>query len=539
MDGLMMRYPLTLPRILERARTVFADQEVVSTLAGGAHRYTYRDLHQRVLKTMDVLKALGVKRGDRVATFAWNHYRHLELYWAVPAVGAVLHTLNLRLSGEQLTYIVNHAGDSVLFVDDSLLKPIEALADQLKPVRQYVVMGDGGLPGTALKPVADYERLMTQASPAGALPDLDENEACGLCYTSGTTGKPKGVLYTHRSNYLHAMMASMTDVLGLTESDVLMPIVPMFHANAWGTPYSCAMTGAKLVFAGSNVQPDHILRLIASERVTLAFGVPTIWNGLLQHLRQHGGDLGTLRGMVVGGSAVPRSMIEAFQKEFGVGIIQGWGMTEMSPLGTTARLSRKMMDWPEARRFDTLAKAGKLVPNVEAKIVNDREEALPWDGKSVGELLVRGPCIASGYYNNDEAASAFTKDGWFRTGDVASIDDHAFVQIADRTKDLIKSGGEWISSVEMENAVMACSGVLEAAVVARPDAKWDERPVVFVVISPGKGAATADSILSGIAGKFAKWQLPSTGDIHFIEQIPKTSVGKFDKKVLRTQITTG
>jgi fatty-acyl-CoA synthase len=296
------------------------------------------------------------------------------------------------------------------------------------------------------------------------------------------------------------------------------------------------MTGAKLVFAGSNVQPENILRLIASERVTLAFGVPTIWNGLLQHLRERGGDLGTLRGMVVGGSAVPRAMIEAFKKEFGVGIIQGWGMTEMSPLGTTARLTKKMHDWPEARQFDALAKAGRLAPNVEAKIVNDQGEALPWDGKAVGELLVRGPCIASGYYENAEATAAATRDGWFRTGDVASVDQDAFVQIADRTKDLIKSGGEWISSVEMENAVMACPGVMEAAVVARPDVKWDERPVVYVVRAPGKHAVTTDTILQGIAAHFAKWQLPSPEDIHFIEQIPKTSVGKFDKKVLRTQV---
>jgi fatty-acyl-CoA synthase len=539
MDGLMMDYPLTISKILFRARQVFSDKEVVSVLPSGQkHRYTYGDLYTRVCKLINVLRGLGVKPGDRVGTFAWNHHRHLELYYALPCMGAVLHTLNIRLSAEQLSYIVNHAEDTHIFVDASLVKALEPLAKGLPTVRQYIVMTeDGQLPETTLAPLAEYEALLAQASSLADFPDLPEHTASGLCYTSGTTGNPKGVLYSHRSIYLHTLMGMTTDCLGISERDVVLPVVPMFHANAWGQPYLAAMTGCKMVFAGSNLAPDALVALIQSEHVTYAFGVPTIWNALLQYLRQKQPSLGELKRMVVGGSAVPRAMIVAFKKEFGVDIIQGWGMTEMAPLGSTGRLKRKMEDWSEERQFDVLAKAGIIAPAVEMKVVDTAGKEQPWDGKSAGELLVRGPAIVKGYYRNPEATAAqITPDGWFRTGDVATLDGDGYVHISDRTKDLIKSGGEWISSVAMENAIMACAGVLEAAVVARPDPKWDERPVAFVVRQPGSAKPLAGDVIAHLSGQFAKWQLPLPEDVRFVEQIPRTSVGKFDKKVLRGQM---
>ena len=539
MDGMMMDYQLTVSKILGRAQQVFPGKEVVSVMPSGKkHRYTYGDLHGRVLRLMGVLKQLGVNPGDRIGTFAWNHFRHLELYYAMPCMGAVLHTLNIRLSAEQLEYIVNHAEDQVIFVDASLVKALEPLAKQFKSVRQYVIVTeDGKLPETTLSPVVDYEALMAKATPELAFPELPENTACGLCYTSGTTGNPKGVLYSHRAIFLHSLLAMTTDTLHLSERDTMLPVVPMFHANAWGQPFACAMAGAKLVFAGSDVSPQNIVGLIQSENVTIAAGVPTIWNALLQYMRQTKPNLGRLNRMVVGGSAVPRSMIVAFKNEFNVDIIQGWGMTEMSPLGSTGWLKSKADDWSDDRKFDALATAGLPAPCVDMKIVDaiDGHE-LPWDGKSVGELLVRGPTIVKAYYNNPEAnAKQFTPDGWFRTGDVASLDPDAYLHIADRTKDLIKSGGEWISSVEMENAVMAMAGILEAAVVARPDPKWDERPVVFAVRQPGAGKPDAPEIVAPLAKSFAKWQLPAPEDVRFIPLVPRTSVGKFDKKVLRLE----
>ena len=538
MDGLMMDYQLTIPKILDRARTVFPEKEVVSVLPSGAkHRYTYADMYQRVGRLMNVLRDLGVKRGDRVATFAWNHFRHVELYYAIPCMGAVLHTLNIRLFPEQLQYIVNHAEDSIIFVDASLLKPLEALAKTFKSVRQYVVITeDGKLPQTTLSPVVEFEALMAKASDKVEFPALSENEASGLCYTSGTTGHPKGALYSHRSQYIHTLLAGQTDVLGMSEVDTVLPVVPMFHANAWSTPYTCAFTGCKLVFAGANVAPDALVELMLSEGVTYALGVPTIWIGLLQYLREHKLNLGKVKKMVVGGSSVPRSLIAAFKTEFGADIIQGWGMTEMSPLGSTGRTKGYMQDWPLERKFDVLAKAGLPCPAVEVKVVDAMGKELPHDGRSAGELLVRGPAIVKAYYNNDEAKGQFTPDGWFRTGDVAALDKDCYVSITDRTKDLIKSGGEWISSVEMENAIMSCPGVVESAVVARPDAKWDERPVAFVVRKAGATTPTSKDVVQHLATHFAKWQLPTEEDVRFIEQIPRTSVGKFDKKVLRANL---
>ena len=535
MKGLMMDYPLVIPRILERARRVHSESEIVSYSAEGKkHVYTWNEFYGRVVRLMNVLRKLGVKKGDRVATFAWNHHRHLELYYAVPCLGAVVHTLNIRLFPEQLSYIVNHAEDKLIFVDDSLIKPIEALAGEFKTVEKYIVMGDNGNPETSLSPAVDYEALMADADDTVDFPEIEENQASGLCYTSGTTGNPKGALYSHRAIFLHTLMACLPDGMNLTDRDTVMPVVPMFHANAWSVPYNAAMMGSRLVFAGANVMPDNLVRIINEESVTMALGVPTIWTGMLQHLRKTGEKLNTVHSMLVGGAAVPRAMIEAFKKEFDVNIMQGWGMTEMTPLGSVARLKRKMLDWPEDRQFDALAKAGVPSACVEMKIVDDAGNELPWDGESTGELLVRGPAVVSGYYNDAEASkNAISADGWFRTGDVATIDENAVMGISDRTKDLIKSGGEWISSVEMENAIMGIDSVLESAVVARPDPKWDERPVAFVVPTPDGGGVTPEQVLEHLTNEFAKWQLPDLEDIRIIAEIPKTSVGKFDKKVLR------
>jgi fatty-acyl-CoA synthase len=395
-----------------------------------------------------------------------------------------------------------------------------------------------GIPQTGLPHPADYESLMAAAGAEAAVEPMGENDACALCYTSGTTGNPKGVLYSHRGLYLVALQSAMRDVLGLSEGDVILPVVPMFHANAWCAPYAAALVGATLVFTGRDMSPENVYDLLDSERVTMAMGVPTIWIGLQQYLRATGKQLPHLERMLSGGSAVPRALITSYMEEYGVQIWQGWGMTEMSPLGSIVRLSAKMADWQPERRLDIMSTAGFPVATVEMKLLDDAGDELPWDGKSVGELLVRGPSVARDYYKHPEGSSAFTADGWFRTGDVASIDEDGFLHISDRTKDLIKSGGEWISSVEMENAIMACPGVIEAAVVARPDPKWDERPVAFVVREQGKAHPTPDEIIESLSGAFAKWQLPAADDVHFIDQVPRTGVGKFDKKVLREQLKT-
>ena len=381
MKGMMMDYQLTVPKILQRAVKLFPEKEIVSLVDGVKSTASWGELYPRVMRLMNVLRKLGVKPGDRVATFAWNHQRHLELYFAIPCLGAVLHTLNIRLFPDQLSYIVNHAEDTIIFVDDSLLEPIEQLAPQFKTVRDYVIItGQADLPETTLTAVHHYEKLMAAAGEAEDFPYISESDAAGLCYTSGTTGDPKGALYSHRGNYLVAMMTGMTDSFGLSERDVVLPVVPMFHANAWSVPYSCAMLGSKLVMAGANVQPEVLVDLINEEQVSFAMGVPTIWNGLLQFLRTSGKRTDSVRGMLVGGSAVPRSMIVAYDKEYDVKIIHAWGMTEMSPLGCTARLSRKMEDWTQERQLDVLSKVGMPFSCVEMKIVDDNDRELPWDG---------------------------------------------------------------------------------------------------------------------------------------------------------------
>jgi len=533
MQAQMMDYQLTITPLLDRARRLFPKKEIVTKAGPGLERFTYEQMTQRVARLANALEKLGVKRGDRVATFAWNNTRHLELYFAVPCMGAVLHPLNLRLPADQLIYIISHADDQVLFVDPSLLPAVEKLSPHLKSIKHYIVMGDKVPEGTTLQPVHVYEDLLKAASPEYPWPHLHENDAAAMCYTSGTTGNPKGVVYSHRSIYLHSLGLSMTDSFGLSERDVFMPVVPMFHVLAWGTPFATVMLGTKLVFPGPHLQPRDLAELIQAEKVTLTAGVPTLWLGLLGLLEKEHYDMSSLRGMIVGGAAAPQSMIEAFEKKHGLNVMHAWGMTEMSPLGTVSRLKSYQQGLSESERFAIRAKQGTAVPGVEIRAVDESGKEIPWDGRAFGELQVKGPWIISSYYSDERSADSFM-DGWFRTGDVVTIDPEGFVQIVDRTKDLVKSGGEWISSQDLENAIMAHPKVLEAAVIAVPHPKWQERPLACVVPKPDyKDTLTKAEIYDHLRGRFDKLYLPD--DIVFIEAVPKTSVGKFDKKVLRVQ----
>ena len=534
MKGLMMDYPLTLTHFLERAAKLFPRKEIVSQLPSGTHRYTYADLHRRARRLASALERLGVRPGDRVATFAWNHHRHLELYFAVPGLGAVLHTLNIRLFPDQIAYIVNHAEDKLIVVDDSLLPVLEKLQDKLQGVQGYVVMADGPLPETTLAPVYSYEELVEQGDEAYEFPRLDEDDAAIMCYTSGTTGNPKGCLYSHKALVVHTLVECLPDCLGLSERDVVMPIVPMFHVNAWGLPFAATLVGAKQVHPGPFLHPRDVAALIQQERVTITAGVPTIWIGLYELLKTERYDLSSLRGIIVGGSAVPKSLIEGFERDFGLQIVQAWGMTEMSPLGTVSRpKSHLEATLPKEELLELRAKQGIPAPFVELRAVDDQGREVPWDGRTMGELQVRGPWIIREYYHDLRTREAFDR-GWFRTGDVVTIDPEGYIRIVDRTKDLVKSGGEWISSVELENAIMAHPKVLEAAVIAIPHPKWQERPLAVVVPKDEfKGQITKKEILEFLSGKFAKWWLPD--DVVFVERLPKTSVGKFDKKALRKQ----
>jgi fatty-acyl-CoA synthase len=529
----MMDYPLTLTPILERARRLYGKKEIVTKAGPTLQRYTYAEMVERVGRLANALEKLGVQRGDRVATIAWNNARHLELYFGVPCMGAVLHPLNLRLPGDQLAYIANHAEDQVLFVDTSLLPAIEKLAPHLKNVKHYVVMDDKVPPDTKLDSVYAYEELLSEASPDYPWPHLDENDAAGMCYTSGTTGHPKGVVYTHRSIFLHCMGLTMADSLGLMERDTFLPVVPMFHVMAWGTPFACTMIGAKQVFPGPHLQPRDLAELIQAENVTFTAGVPTIWLGILGLLDKERYDLSSLRQMVVGGAAAPQWMIEAFEKKHGLRVTHAWGMTETQPLGTVANLKSYQDNLSEAEKFAIRAKQGTPVPCVELRGIDEQGKEIPWDGKTFGELQIRGPWIISSYYNDDRSKDSFM-DGWFRTGDVVTIDPDGFMQIVDRTKDLVKSGGEWISSQDLENTIMSHPKVLEAAVIAVPHPKWQERPLACVVPKPDfKDSLTKEEIYEHLRPHYSHMYLPD--DIVFIDVVPKTSVGKFDKKVLRAQ----
>jgi fatty-acyl-CoA synthase len=512
MDGLMMDRPLLVKQIAERAEAVFGEREVVAQTQNGIERSTYGRVVERARRLASALAGLGVKPGDRVASFAWNSLRHLELYLAVPSTGAVLHTLNIRLFEEDLRYIVAHADDRLIFLDASLADSMP----RFEGTEREVLMPDG--PGER-EGALDYEELVASGDPEFELPDLDENAAAAMCYTSGTTGRPKGVLYSQRSIILHTLGAALPDSMGIREADSVMPVVPMFHAMAWGIPYVATMVGARQVLPGPDLTPRGLADLIASEGVTWSAGVPTIWNGFLE--LDPPPDLSSVRELKAGGSAVPEPLIRAFDERFGVHIVQGWGMTETSPLAATSRLPTGV-DLSDDEAYTLRASQGRVLPLVEFRIDHD----------SGGELQVRGPWIARAYYEDASSDDKFTDDGWLRTGDVAELERNAYIKLVDRTKDLVKSGGEWISSVELENALMAHPDVVEAAVIAVPDERWGERPCACVVRRAGRDL-DADGLRAHLDGRVAKWWIPER--FEFIDEVPKTSVGKFDKKLLRAR----
>ena len=530
MHGLMMDWQLTLSHVLERARRVFHDQRISSRHPSGVHRYRFADMTRRVDRLAGALAGLGVVRGDRIGTLGWNSHRHLEAYYGVPCMGAVLHTLNIRLHPDQLAYVINHARDRVLLVDASLLPLLEKVRDRIPTVEQVVVMSDGPT-GAALPPGAhDYEALLAAAPDTFDWPELDEQDAAALCYTSGTTGHPKGVLYSHRSLVLHTLGFSIADAFAIRERDVVLAIVPMFHANAWGLPFAAGMLGCSLVLPGPHLTPKDLVDLIESEGVTFVGGVPTIVGGLYQYLRESGRKVPTLRQILVGGSALPRVLLEGFDA-MGIEVVHAWGMTELSPAGTVSRLRRDMEEWPQEEKTRVRLLQGSPFPLVELRILMEDGTEAPWDGETAGELEARGPWVARAYYEDPSSADRF-HDGWFRTGDVACIDSRGYVRLVDRTKDMVKSGGEWISSVDLENVIMGHPQVAEAAVIAVAHPKWTERPLACVVPKPDSGGALSRSaIREWLRGRVADWWLPD--DVVVIEVVPKTSVGKFDKKVLR------
>jgi fatty-acyl-CoA synthase len=537
LEGLMQDdFQLTLDHVLRRMRTCHPLGEVVTLTDQGTVRARYGEIVERVDRLAVALRELGVKEGDRVGTFAWNNQRHFELYMAVPCVGAVLHTLNIRLFAEQLTYIVNHAKDGVIFVDDSLVPLLAPLAETFEGVRQYVVSGEGDCDLDSLPGAMRYEDLLASVDVQGAgspYPKLDERQAAALCYTSGTTGNPKGVLYSHRSISLHSTASLMTDALGLSRRDRALVVVPMFHVNAWGIPHAAALSGADLVLPDRFLQAQPLVELIEAEKPSIMACVPTIYADVLRYADEHGSDLSSITNAACGGSAVPRQLMKDYEERHDVNVFQAWGMTETSPVATYSRPDESKGH--DDAYWDMRAKQGKPIPWVEARLVDDDGNEVPWDGSSTGELEVRGPWIVKRYYSDDSGEQRFD-EGWLRTGDIASIDEQAFVQITDRSKDVIKSGGEWISSVELENELMSHPDVLEAAVIAKPDEKWAERPLCCVVLREG-ATADAGDLLEHLRGRVARWWLPD--EFAFISEVPKTSVGKFDKKVLRGRLGEG
>jgi fatty-acyl-CoA synthase len=530
MHGLIMDFQLTIPAMLRRAEQLYYDREIVTRQPDRSlHRYTYGEMISRAKRLAVALRKLGLADGDRVATFCWNHYQHLEAYAAIPCAGGVLHTLNLRLHENDLTYIASHAEDKIAIVDEVLWDLFAKFREGGGFERVVVVRAsDKPLPPGTL----DYEALLADASEAEfEYRELDERSAAAMCYTSGTTGMPKGVLATHRAIVLHSMAAGMTDTMGLGERDVVMAVVPMFHANAWGMPFTCLLVGAKQVFPGPHLDPPSLLELMAAERVTITGGVPTIWLGMLQILDENPQkyDLSALRSVITGGSAAPRSMIEGFAERHGLRLLHAWGMTELCPMGTVGSIPCRLADAPAQELYDFQARQGRPCPFVEIRARGDNG-IVPWDGQSMGELEVRGPWIANAYYKRPDAQTSFTEDGWFRTGDIVAIDPFGCLHLQDRAKDVIKSGGEWISSVALENALMGHPAVAEAAVIPAVHPKWDERPLAIVVLRKDK-AATPAELIDFLRPQFAKWWLPDA--VEFANEIPRTSAGKFLKTALR------
>jgi fatty-acyl-CoA synthase len=534
MFGLMQQHSLLISSLIEFANRHHGDGEVVSKrVEGDYHRYTWADVANRSRQMANALDALGLEQGQRVATLAWNGYRHLELYFGVSGSGRVLHTLNPRLHPDQVVWIANHAEDQVLFFDMTFLPLVQAVHARCTTIQNWVAMCDADkLPkDTGIPNLISYESLIEVHSNQYVWPELDENTASSMCYTSGTTGNPKAALYSHRSTMLHAYAAALPDVMCISAKDAILPVVPMFHVNAWGIPYSAAMTGAKLVFPGPALDGKSVYELIEAEGVTFAAGVPTVWQMLLSHMKPNALKFSSLKRTVIGGSACPPAMIDAFRESYGVDVLHAWGMTEMSPLGTLCTLKNKHLNLPAEAQMKLRLKQGRCIFGVDMKIVNDAGEALPHDGKTYGDLLVKGPWIIREYFKQEGESPLV--DGWFPTGDVATIDEDGFMQITDRSKDVIKSGGEWISSIDIENIAMAHPNVMMAACIGMPHPKWDERPVVCVVKKPG-AEITSLELLKFYEGKTAKWQIPD--DVIFVDAIPLGATGKMLKTKLREQL---
>lgn len=537
MKGLMMNTQLMISSILRHAEKNYPDQEIVSVTADNPrHRYTYTDFARRSRQLANVLTHLGAKFGDRIGTLAWNDYRHLELYYGVSGSGMVCHMINPKLFPEQINYIINHAQDKFIFVDVLVMPLIEALHPHLTSVEGFIVLtGKDSMPETDLPNVYCYEELLAAQNDQYEWPEFDENTACGMCYTSGTTGNPKGVVYSHRSTLLHAYAGALPDATNASNRDVCMPIVPMFHVNAWGIPYASIMVGAKLVMPGPKMADGETLQhLIETEKVSYSSGVPTIWMALLDYLDSSGKKIDSLETASTGGAACPRGIIERLKFDYNTSVLQGWGMTEMSPLGTLFSLKPGMESLPEEKITDLQAKQGRTVFGVELKIVDDQNNELPWDGVAFGALKVRGPWIATGYYGMSQEPGAddcpVDADGWLNTGDVATIDPDGFMQITDRTKDVIKTGGEWVSSIEIENAAASHESIAEAAAIGRYHPKWTERPLLIVVLAPGANLSKED-ILEYMQARLHKWSVPD--DVLFTEELPHTATGKLNKLALR------
>ncbi|HUP90847.1 MAG TPA: 3-(methylthio)propionyl-CoA ligase [Solimonas sp.] len=540
--GQMMDMPLLLSGLLTHAERFHGDTEVVSRTIEGPpagstgykdriHRYTYADSARRARRLANALQRLGVKPGDRVATLAWNGYRHFELYYGVSGIGSVVHTINPRLFPEQIAWIANHAEDSILFFDLSFAPLVEQLAPKCPTVRHWVAMTDRAhMPATAIPNLLCYEELLATESEELEWPQFDERSACCLCYTSGTTGNPKGVLYSHRSMMLHTYGGCLPDVFGLSARDCILPVVPMFHVNAWAIPYAAPMVGAKLVFPGAALDGASLCELFDNEGVTFSAGVPTVWLGMLQYLQSAGTKPRTLRRMVVGGSACPPALMQTFERDYGIKLHHAWGMTEMSPLGTFGCLKNKHLELGKEQQFAIEIKQGRPTYGVDLRIVDPEGKEQPRDGKAFGDLMVRGPWVIERYYRATESASP---DGWFATGDVATLDPDGFMQITDRSKDVIKSGGEWISSIDLENVAVAHPAVAQAAVIAARHPKWDERPLLVVVKKPG-AEVTREELLAFYPGKVAKWWIPD--DVVFVEALPMTATGKISKLQLRERL---
>ncbi|UJL46120.1 long-chain fatty acid--CoA ligase [Virgibacillus sp. NKC19-16] len=531
----MMEAPLTVGSMLERAEKFFPKKQVISQTHDKLHYLTYADIGQRTRRLMSVLHELGVQKGDRVGTLAWNHHRHLEIYFGAPGIGAVLHTINIRLSPEHIIYIINHAEDKILFIDEDVLPLIEKIQDQLTTVEAFVVMTDKSeLPESGLNPLYSYEELLQSGDPTHPfIEGIDENDTAGMCYTSATTGKPKGVTYSHRGIVLHSFALGIADTAGLSESDVAMPVVPQFHVNAWGIPFASTWFGSTQVMPGPRFTPKRLAQFIEKFGVTVTAGVPTIWLGLLRELEQENYDTSSLRMVLCGGSAAPLGVIKAFEEKHNIPFYHAYGATETTPVATFSRLKSYQQDLSDEERLEERARQGILVPGLDMKIIGNNGE-VKWDDQEMGELLLRGPWIADEYYKDDRSENAFI-DGWLHTGDVVTVDEEGTIKIVDRTKDLIKSGGEWISSVDIENALIAHDAIFEASVVAIPDAEWQECPIACVVLNEGLAVdGMKEEIIEFLRPQFAKFWLPD--DVLFFDEAPKTSVGKFLKRELREQV---